>query len=242
MLLNREGRFMARIIDGGIEASGKSNLTCFAARLQIDAEWTGEQWQDVSAEGLQITAFFYLEKKDGGLNSTTIESLKAALGWDGRDAMWLQDTDLSQHPVQITTEWDAFEGKTRMKVRYLDPEHSTGGGAIRKASGSVRNAIINKLGSKLRALAGGTPAPAPMPSDTAVPPKTEANPASLLKQVAWTRFYNTLAKEGHPRDFIETEWNRILIEIFGEGVVAEKLSQEQWKRFSDECDDHILPI
>jgi len=188
MLPNREGLFNAHPVQIGIDETGPNNLaTCIINfKLYEELQPSGE-WADCSADNFDITGYFYLEKKDGSLNTITIDALKDALGWDGRDPFWLQETDLSQHAVQVRLAFEEYGGKTRLKVQYLNPFGSTAGGGVTKADDATRKAITNRLGSKLRATAGPAQAPAkaaskPAPKPAAVAPPRKLPPAKPKAQ------------------------------------------------------------
>lgn len=171
MLPTREGLFNAYPIEIGIDETGPNNLATCIIRFDLYEELQPDgQWGDCTGENWEITGYFYLEKKDGSLNTLTLDALKAALGWDGRDPFWLQETDLSGHPVQVKLGFEEYGGKTRIKVQYLNPFGSTGGGGVSKADDATRRTISNRLGSKLRAMAGPAQAPA-KPAKPAGPPK-----------------------------------------------------------------------
>ncbi|MFW6062021.1 MAG: hypothetical protein ACOC93_04355, partial [Planctomycetota bacterium] len=122
MLPNREGLYHARPVEIGIDETGPSKLATCLIRFRLTEELQPDgEWADCSHEGFEITGYFYLERKDGSLNAMAVEALKAALGWDGRDVFWLQETDLSSHPVQVRLAFEEYGGKTRLKVQYLNP-------------------------------------------------------------------------------------------------------------------------
>jgi len=179
MLPNREGLFNAYPAQIGVDETGPNNLaTCIINfRLAEELQPSGE-WADCTAEGLDITGYFYLEKKDGTLNSVTIAALTNALGWDGRDPFWLQETDLSGHPVQVKLAFEEYAGKTRLKVQYLNPFGSTGTGGVKKATDATRRTITNRLGSKLRAMAGPAQAPPKPTGPAAVRPTAKPSAAN----------------------------------------------------------------
>ena len=171
MLPTREGLFNAYPAEIGIDETGPNNLATCIIRFDLYEELQPDgQWADCAGEKWEITGYFYLEKKDGSLNTLTLDALKAALGWDGRDPFWLQETDLSEHPVQVKLGFEEYGGKTRIKVQYLNPFGSTGGGGVSKADDATRRTISNRLGSKLRAMSGPAQAPA-KPAKPAGPPK-----------------------------------------------------------------------
>jgi hypothetical protein len=83
MLPNREGRFKAVILEHGVAETGKNNLATFVCRFQLEDELVQNEWVHLD-ELLDITGYLHLEKKDGSLNTITIDALKAAFGWDDR--------------------------------------------------------------------------------------------------------------------------------------------------------------
>ena len=185
MLPNREGLYHAYPTQIGIDETGPNKLaTCIVNfRLYEELQQSGE-WADCSGDGYEITGYFYLEKKDGSLNTVSLEALKNALGWDGRDPFYLQETDLSRHAVQVKLAYEEYGGKTRLKVQYLNPHGSTGGGGVPKADDTTRRAIVNRLNSKLRAMAGPAPAAKPGVPKTATPTPAASPDVSPAAPVA----------------------------------------------------------
>jgi|GEM_PF-859128 len=173
MLPPREGLFNAYPVEIGIDETGPHKLATCLIRFRLYEEFQASgEWADCAGENWEIVGYFYLEKKDGTLNTVAIDALKAALGWDGRDPFWLQETDLSQHAVQVKLGFEEYGGKTRLRVQYLNPFGSSGVGGVSKADDATRRTIGNRLGSKLRALSG----PAPVAARPAKPAKP-ARPA-----------------------------------------------------------------
>jgi len=257
MIPNREGLFNAYPIDVGVDETGPNKLaTCIISfRLYEELQPSGE-WTDCSDEKFDVTGYFYLEKRDGSLNTITLDSLKSALGWDGRDPFWLQETDLSAHPVQVKLAFEEYNGKTRLKVQYLNPYGSTGGGAVTKAEGAAKTAIHNRLGSKLRALAGPAQSaktrPAAPPKLPPAKPKAPAAPApaaaaepepsaeSSMAQ-AWGEFVKHCDPAKWDQKAVEAEWFRILAELFP-GKQPDELSPAEWAVMRDEGPAEIIPF
>ena len=256
MIPNREGLFNAYPVEIGVDETGPNNLTtCIINfRLYEELQSSGE-WADCADEKFEVTGYFYLEKKDGSLNSITIDSLKAALGWDGRDPFWLQDTDLSQHPVQVKLAFEEYNGKTRLKVQYLNPYGSTGSGGVTKADAPTRKSITNRLGSKLRALAGPAkpavppklPPAKPKAPATPAPTPAPAAPAELAPSdecsmdAAWNEFIKRCDGEKWDQEAVEKEWFRILAELFP-GKQPDELSPAEWALMRDEGPAKIIPF
>lgn len=265
MLANREGTFHAYPIDVGAGEIGPNHLAAVTIVFRLSEERSGAEWTDCSAEGMQITGWFFLEKKDGSLNDKTIESLKAALGWDGRDPFWLQDNaaELAQHPVQVKLAFEEFNGATNLKVQYLNPYGATGGGAS-KADDNTRKTIQRRIGSKLRALAGGTPANPPKPAGkpassaskapSAAPksaaPKPAAPPAAApapaapvtaTMELAWAEFVKHCPPDKWDQEATEQEWFRVLADLFP-GKQPDELSPADWGVVLVEGPSHIIPF
>ena len=255
MLPTREGLFNAYPVELGIDETGPNKLaTCVINfKLYEELQQSGE-WEDCAAENFHITGYFYLEKKDGSLNTVTIDSLKNALGWDGRDPFWLQETDLSEHPVQVKLTFEEYNGKTRIKVQYLNPYGSSGVGGVTKADGETRRSISNRLGSKLRAVSGPAKAPAKSAAPPKLPPaKPKAKPAEVppeqpkagecTKQEAWEAFcaaYEKLGPKGKVED-CEQQWFAILADLFP-GKQPDELSPTDWAKMRDQGGAQIIPF
>lgn len=139
MLPNREGRFKAAILEHGVAETGPNHLATFVCKFRLTEELVNGEWTPVD-DDFQITGYFYLEKKDGTLNTVTIDSLKSAFGWDGRDPFWLQDADFDGLIVQVKLTYEQYNGQTRLKVQYVDAENATPS-EVPKANDDARRSI-----------------------------------------------------------------------------------------------------
>lgn len=270
MLPSREGLFNAYPVEIGIDETGPNKLATCIIRFKLYEELQASgEWADCADEKWEITGYFYLEKKDGSLNTVTIDALKAALGWDGRDPFWLQETDLAEHAVQVKLGFEEYGGKTRIKVQYLNPFGSTGGGGVTKADDATRRTIGNRLGSKLRALSGPAPAPAkptkptappklppakpkaqptapptapaPKPEPALQPAEAPRDPASATMDEAWAEFCKSCPPPKWDQAAVEGEWFRILAELFPSKQPNE-LSPAEWAVMRDEGATRIVPF
>jgi hypothetical protein len=187
MLINREGRFRGRITEAGVGETGKSQLCTWTANIVATEEWNGSEWVDCTDERLTITNYSYLERKDGNLNEIQINALKAALGWDGKDIDYLQQCE--KFPmIQFTVKGEEYEGKLRYKVGFINPyDYEGGGGVVRSDAQGVKK-LQSRLGTKLRALSGGSNVAPPKPAAPA-PPAPPAAPAAVTEAQAWEMFY-----------------------------------------------------
>jgi len=249
MLPDREGLFHAYPVEIGIGETKEKKLLQVVILLRLTEELVDGQWTDCSGESMEISAYVCLERKDHSLNEFNIGSLKAALGWDGRDPFWLQDNaqDLAQKPVQAKLGFEEYEGQKSIKVQFLNPYGSQRGG-VPRADDDMRRNVGTRLGSKFRALAGGTPANPPKPAvkptaPTPTTPKPAAPPAApppaaavsqapspqatATMEEAWAEFTNHCTGEKWTQEAVEREWYRVLAQLFGERKV-EELTPQDW--------------
>jgi len=247
MLANREGLFHAYPVEIGLDQQGANKLACYSIRFAIFEELQSGQWVDVAGENMDISGWFYLETKAGAVNDFAVEALKAAFGWDGRDPFWLQDNAeaLREHPVQIKLAFEEYNGSTSLKVQFLNPYGATGG-AVSKADDTTRREITNRLAPRLRALTGGTPAPAPKPAGRPTPPAaapaaTAAPPKPASMEQAWEEFCKHCPQEKWDRQAVEAEWFRILAELFP-GKQPDQLSPADWGVMLAEGPGRIIPF
>jgi len=256
MLANREGLFHAYPVEIGLGETQQNKLLQVVIRYRLFEEAAPGEWQDCSGEGLEISGYHVLERKDHSLNEKTIESLKAALGWDGRDPFWLQDNAeaLAQHPVQVKLAAEEYNGSVSLKVQFLNP-YGSRGGTIPRADDQMRRTVGNRLGSKFRALAGGTPAPAPKPTGKPAaaapkpqPPKAPAPsaPAATTQQATMEEAWGAFVKEytskpgGNDQD-MQQQWFAILAELFP-GKQPDQLAPHEWAIMLAEAPGKILPF
>lgn len=194
---NRAGKFRAEILDAGIVESGDNKLATVILKLHLVDELLGGEWKEIVGEGLEITAYNYLEKRDGSVNTKTVDSLRKTFPrWDGSDLTYW-DLLTGEHLMcQVTLGFETYNNKERIKVQWVDPYDSAHGGDIPKASAEERRSIMNRLGAKLRANSGGTSVPprtaAPASKAPAAPAQTKAPPAApaptATMDEAWEMF------------------------------------------------------
>jgi len=232
-MVNREGRFRAQIIDKGVSLTGKNDLVTFIPRFFLIQEWDGAEWQDIEAEGMEITAYCYLIKRDGSLNDFQIKALREAFGWDGQDFFWLEDESLPD--CQVVIEAETYQGKDRLKVQFINAYDSEGGGTVEKSTDDIRRRVKTQYGAKLRAMAGGKSAakPAakstettasPKPTAPSAPPPRKSPPAApasdagappMTTEDCWTQFATAATEAGITDDQIQAQWFAALNEVCG---------------------------
>ena len=253
MLPNREGLFHAYPVDIGIAETRENKLLQAVISYHLVEELAGSEWVDCSEENLQINGYHVLERKDHSLNDFTIEALKAALGWDGRDPFWLQDNaaELAQKPVQVKLGFEEYNGSTSIRVQFLNP-HGAQPAGVSKADDEMRRSVQNRLGPKFRALAGGTPADAPKPAGKPAPPAprpappkapaaTAEAPKPATMEQAWEEFCKRCPPEKWDAEAIEKEWFRVLAELFP-GKQPDDLTPADWGVMLAEGPGKIIPF
>jgi len=239
MLANREGRFRARVADRGVNATGPNKLCTVILRFQLVEEYRNGEWHDVTGEDLEIAGYFYVERKDGGLNDFIIDTLKQAFGWPGLDPFWFEDeADLAA--VQITLDWDEYEGKKRLRVRYLNPHDAEPSAGVSHADANGRRALTARLGCKLRAYSGGAPAPAPKPTGAPKPPPKPTRPTdpegTATLDATWTLFAEWAKKAEADEARLHEEWFAAIKAVCGHED-AERVTPEQWAEIQSKVPD-----
>lgn len=234
MLPNREGRFKAAVIEHGVSRTGPNRLTTFVGRFKLLDELVEDAWQPVT-EDFEIIGYFYLEKRDGSLNSVTIDNLRSAFGWDGCDPMWLQDADLSTGKVQLKIGFEVYQEVERVKVQYIDAENAVPSG-VPRADEATRRDINARLGPKFRAHAGGSPAPAPKPAigsgpSTPTKPTAPVEPEPDRSIEAWESFCQ-LCPDNWTKKQREDLWFNTLDLMYRDRALK-SLSPDEWNRLLD---------
>jgi hypothetical protein len=248
MLPDREGVYHAYPTSIGIDEIGDHRLATCVIAFSLFEELVDGEWRNCEDEELEITGWFFLEKKDGSVNTMTVDALKAAFGWDGRDPFWLQDTDLSRKAVQVKLGFEEYGGKNRIKVQFINPYGSAPSGGVTKGGDDVRRSVGARLGSKLRALAGGAPAPAPKPVGRPLPPAKPAaakpdpkdSGATATMDQAWAAFTAACPADWTDKE-IEYEWCNVLRRLCP-GKKIEDLSAHDWAVVAREAPSGIAPF
>ena len=260
MLANREGLFHGYPAEIGLGQTKGNQLLQVVILYRLTEELVGNDWTDCSAEGLQISGYHILEKRDHSLNDNTIEALKAAMGWDGRDPFWLQDNAeaLSQRPVQVKLAFEEYNGSQSLKVAFLNPYGSRMGG-VPRGDDELRRGVTNRLGAKFRARAGGTPANPPTPAGkptthaqakagtaapapSTAPPVTPSAPASATMEEAWAAFVSEYtSKPGGSEQDMQQQWFVILAALFP-GRQPDQLGGSDWAVMLAQGPGRILPF
>lgn len=191
-------------------------------------------------DNTSILAFLYLTKSNGAvLNERQIDDLKALLpDWDGADLDYLADESAEWPLFQIVVEDEEYNGQTKRKVKWLNPNGSTGGG------GGVQqgdmNEIKSRFGAMFRANAGPKRRTASAPkSPPKSPPKSKAAPKppaapdeaapdeaakpTATQQEVWEAV--CAEHEGKPEAEIQDVWFKLLKTMNKE---YQEITPEEW--------------
>ena len=225
-IINKEGIFKALVSEAAIgESKNKAILTC---KYNIIQELQGE-WVNCEHENWIIIGYHYLEKNDGSINESTIKSFKEAFEWDGKDITTLESKAIGM-TVQITLKLDTYEGKSKIQVAWLNNVNYQPG--IKPSNPDTVKSIQTRLGSKLRALSGGTPVPTPARPST--PPKTPpvvTETTEQLQQKAWTAYLTECASRNFVNEQFNNEnWGRIVSKLTGKDEYTQ-CTAEDWRKF-----------
>jgi hypothetical protein len=231
-MLPEPGRYPAKTTETTVYENQNGTL-CFSARFSLD-------------DGKSITGYFSLSRKDGSLNEFMINNLKEVYGWDGVDPFWLVDNDLSSCPVEITVENQTRpDNSVFTTVKYLDKPGGGGGGMPQQGD---RNAILSKFGSRLRAMAGGTPAakPTPAPAPPQPPPPSQpptTPPPSNVKPMEMSEAWSVFCEKAGPavdQNDLQKCWFKAIQEVTGK--TAEACSPDDWGRVAAAASDYVDEI
>lgn len=125
-------------------------------------------------EGHQVYGSWWMIKKDGTVNVGAVEQLVECLGWNGNLTSVVGDPP--PKTVQVTVKDEVYEGITRYKASWMNPEDFAGGGGSFGVDEVGVKALQSRFGSLLRA-AAGTSKPKAAPKKKATAKKTGPKPA-----------------------------------------------------------------
>ena len=151
MLLDREGIFKAMPKSWGIQKSRDSQSVAIWIEFLVVGKLEGNDWEDWTVyQELTITGYFYIVKRDGAINTITVENLSESLLWNGDlNALFGEPPSIV---CQITVENEEFQGKTRLKVKWLNPSDYVPGPKTETPEELM--AVDAIYGPRLKALAG----------------------------------------------------------------------------------------
>lgn len=178
--IDRPGLFKGLIRDHAVNLTSQKKLPQFVVTFAATELWdeVNEAWISWEDYGQLITGYFVLVSLDENgqvVRCLNYDQIMKALGWDGATFAGLGAGDWRNKPVQFRVIPDTYEGRTNLKVNWIDNVDADVG--LRKLSA----ADLSKLDSQY----GGTaskPKPAGAPAPAPAAPKVE--PASPAKKIA----------------------------------------------------------
>ncbi len=196
--LDRAGIFRAIIKSWGIKQSASSQSVAINMEFAILGEIAGNDfvsWHECDEH--IVYGDFWIVKKDGGINATTVDSLVAAFGWDG-NLRSVNDFPPAVE-VQITVNKETYNDRIFYKASWINHRDYTPGPDL--ADDGQIASLDGRFGSMLRAAAasaqrtngnnqtgapaqsstpgqGESPAPAGAPSTAGAPGPGEEQPVS----------------------------------------------------------------
>jgi len=149
--LDRAGIFKALPVSWFVQTKDDSNTVAVVISFLITSQLDGSEWADwTQFEDHGITGYFYVVKRDGGVNTTTVDQLVWSLGWTG-DLHEVAGMPVPAKEVQITVKEEAWEGRPQLKVSWINPgDHKPG---PKSASDADVKKVQARFGSLLRAAA-----------------------------------------------------------------------------------------
>ena len=170
-LLDREGIFKARLL-GWKVLDVKSGAVAVSCELHVLAQWDGAGgWSDWSEyEEHRCFGNWWVVKKGGQINMGAVEQLAESLGWNG-DLQSVLGSPPPDSTVQITVKADEYNGQTRFKAAWMNPENHAPQqpGADKEKVGQLQNRFGSLLRAAAASAAGAPAAPAGPITDDDIP-------------------------------------------------------------------------
>jgi hypothetical protein len=183
MRLEHPGIYRAFPVSWGLgQQSDNSQSMPVVIEFRVTARSDGGEWTDLTGyEDQTISGYFYIVGREGNFLARTMENLAAVIGWSGDCADLLKPPPPAM--VQIVVEQQVYNGKTSLKVQYLNPYDFAPGPRVQDATG-VQD-FRKVFGAQMKATAAavikanGGPAPKagpppPPPAKSAPPPQEQA--------------------------------------------------------------------
>lgn len=220
---------MAEVLESGLGENGPNRLATFTASFRL-VEEVGSDQPVVGDQ--QIVGYFYIEKRNGSPNTTTIDQIKNALGWDGSDLRWLANQNFAGTRVQLTLGWEEWDNRNRLKIKWMDHENFSPMPPVEKADDATLRAMNARLGSKLRANMGRAPASGSKPPTAAAPVSVAGVCGTQDK--AWDKFAELGKNHNITKEPLEKMWFEAIAKVAPDTDTAD-ITPEQWEAISDQA-------
>ena len=158
--LDRAGVFMAKPMSWAVKTYD-SQAVAVEFEFKIRGQWNGEGWDSWrDYDEYTVWGLFFVVKKDGSVNSTTVEQLARSLGWDG-DLNAVVNQEVPGRAVQITVKEDIYKDTVRFKAGWMN--HKDFVPTSQGADPETVSGLNNRFGSLLRAAAASAKKDQPAP-------------------------------------------------------------------------------
>jgi len=149
-MIDREGTFRGKILDHGV-SSTKNDFPQFVTKLQAAEiyDFDEQVWVDwTDQDENEITAYLVMFGSKG--ETANYGQVKTVFSWDGADFQVLAEADYSELIVQFRVAPDTYEGKTRLKVQWIDTVDATPGSAVKKLDAKDLKALTAKYKNMMK--------------------------------------------------------------------------------------------
>lgn len=134
--LEVEGKFKVHPVGRGIRKAQTGTIgveiTFFVTDYYdpVKCDWIA--W---SSQNLMLEHTFWIYRTDNTPIQFNIDALKKALGWSGNFLDFEETNPWKMLPCEIETQNETYKGKTRLRVKWLNPPGGgSGGGRITERS------------------------------------------------------------------------------------------------------------
>lgn len=198
--------------------------------------------------GSRITAIRTIVSKEGAVQMNEVEKLKEIFGIvaDSADPnailngiFGLMDADQGEKRFEIDVQDEEYNGKVSRKVKWINP---LGGGGMKMPEPADRRSVLQKYGSKFRAIAGGTPVNKPAarpavatPPKPKTPPVPQTGPTSTMEE-CWEIFCKE-KPEGTAQEQLEKEWFALQKSEIGKD--DNNLTPHEWGKLKGKLEDNV---
>lgn len=202
---------------------------------------------ELNVEGQNMKYMTALVTEANGVNTRTIDTLKACFGWDGQDFFWFVEHPEAyiEREIEVTIEHSQGTNRAFANIAFIDPP---GGGSQMPVSGS-KAALLAKYGSKFRAIAGGAPskpaAPQAKVPPTAKPPpskppikpvKPDLKGTPSNQMACWQKLLEE--NPGKTEDEVTAIWFAVIEKLFP-GIDQGDLTPKQWGEVFEALEDEV---
>lgn len=178
MRLDRAGIFKAVPLSWALgDKSKDSQSVPVVTEFQVTACLDNGEWEDWTGyEPQTITCYTYIVNREGNVNTTGVEQLAKAIGWNGDPAAFARP--VPDVTVQIVVEQEEYKGSASLKVKWINPGDFVPG--PKTMAGDALQDFRKVFGAQMKATAASvikangtaTPKAAP-PPPRPVPPTTQ---------------------------------------------------------------------